>query len=58
MNHIELFEKTINDNSYQTLELRLMMKHFNNYTLEQANEILVKLKEFIDMKTNDFMRSE
>lgn len=58
MNHIELYEKTIIDNSYHTLDLRLLMKQFNNMRLEEANDIILKLKEFIDLKTNAYMTME
>ena len=58
MNHIELYEKTIIDNSYHTLDLRLLMKQFNNMRLEEANDIILKLKEFIDLNTNAYMTME
>ena len=56
MNHIELYEKTIIDNSYHTLDLRLLMKQFNNMRLEEANDIILKLKEFIHVNDSKVIR--
>jgi|GEM_PF-6749418 polyribonucleotide nucleotidyltransferase len=52
MNHIELYENTINDLSID-FDTRHYIKQFNSMTIDQALNVLEKLERYIRLKQID-----
>lgn len=57
MNHIQFYESIINDYSTDT-ELRVYMRSFYQMPLKLAMENIEQIKLMLDMKLNDYMKSE
>jgi hypothetical protein len=52
MNHIELYENTINDLSID-FDIRHHMKQFNSMPIDHALNVLVELDQYIRLKQID-----
>lgn len=54
MNHIQLYERLINDTTL-SWELRALIKQFYAMPLQEASNSISKIVELINAKVNDFM---